>query len=120
MGGASGEGQCGSLGLTNKALHSLSLGPPVLMGVSWAWFGEWGGIGRIWNILDGSLQRCTWYMASVAGMGTLSLFRRSGRTHRVVPPLLLYLSTANGVGSSQFQMEAVPSTFQKPASGDLA
>lgn len=38
----------------------------------------------------------------------------------VAPHMLLYLSTANGVGSRQFRMEAVPSTFQKPVSGDLA
>uniref|UniRef100_A0A452TUY7 IQ domain-containing protein N n=1 Tax=Ursus maritimus TaxID=29073 RepID=A0A452TUY7_URSMA len=50
-GGTPGEGQCGSLGLTNKALHSLGLGAPVLMGVSWAWLGEGGGN---WEALEHS------------------------------------------------------------------
>ncbi|XP_058419422.1 LOW QUALITY PROTEIN: IQ domain-containing protein N [Diceros bicornis minor] len=56
---------------------------------------------------------------SVARMGTPSTPRRS-RAFGMAPGVLPYPSMASGAASGGLQMEAVPSTLQKPVSGDLA
>lgn len=105
----------------NKALHSLSLGPPVLVGVSWVWL-AWGvelrGSGTSW--MGGAPKLPT--MQSAPGFCSRERDPKSFlevRADRVASHTSPCLSVANGVEPSQFQMEAVPSTFQKPVSGDL-
>lgn len=71
-GGTPGQEPCGSLGLMNKALHSLSLGLPVLMGASWAWCvgGIRGASGTSWTGGPQNFQPWSWHLGSVAGEPT--------------------------------------------------